>query len=189
MAAALPVGPVPPVAPAGAAPALPAGARQRTYTDYYANDSHDSANGNYAAIMAAFAVPALGALTPQEVSDTVLASASVDPQAFVGLVADADHPDGRITLFHRLQHFDAQLGQVTPFDGHSYAFFGDLVGGQAPPTVEWPADAFHQATAAVRVPTAHAIEMLCYLHVQAEPVMRDFSHHMLEGGTFTLLPN
>jgi hypothetical protein len=32
-------------------------------------------------------------------------------------------------------------------------------------------------------------EMLRYLHVQAEPVMRDFSRRMLTGGSFTLLPN
>ena len=32
-------------------------------------------------------------------------------------------------------------------------------------------------------------EMLRYLHVQAEPVMRDFSARMLQHGTFTLLPN
>jgi hypothetical protein len=32
-------------------------------------------------------------------------------------------------------------------------------------------------------------EMLRYLHVQAEPIMRDFSRRMLSGGTFTLLPN
>ena len=32
-------------------------------------------------------------------------------------------------------------------------------------------------------------EMLRYLHVQAEPVMRDFSKRMLVGGAFTLLPS
>jgi hypothetical protein len=32
-------------------------------------------------------------------------------------------------------------------------------------------------------------EMLRYLHVQAEPVMRDFARRMLVGGSFTLLPN
>jgi hypothetical protein len=32
-------------------------------------------------------------------------------------------------------------------------------------------------------------EMLRYLHVQAEPVMSDFSRRMLLGGSFTLLPN
>jgi hypothetical protein len=32
-------------------------------------------------------------------------------------------------------------------------------------------------------------EMLRYLHIQAEPVMRDFARRMLVGGSFTLLPN
>jgi hypothetical protein len=32
-------------------------------------------------------------------------------------------------------------------------------------------------------------EMLRYLHVQAQPIMRDFSRRMLVGGSFTLLPN
>lgn len=32
-------------------------------------------------------------------------------------------------------------------------------------------------------------EMLCYLHLQAEPVMRRFSQRMLTHGSFTLHPN
>ena len=32
-------------------------------------------------------------------------------------------------------------------------------------------------------------EMLRYLHVQAAPIMRDFSRRMLQGGNFTLIPN
>lgn len=32
-------------------------------------------------------------------------------------------------------------------------------------------------------------EMLRYLHVQAEPVMRNFAARMLQGGHFSLLPN
>ena len=32
-------------------------------------------------------------------------------------------------------------------------------------------------------------EMLRYLHVQAEPVMRDFSSRMLHGGAYAFLPN
>jgi hypothetical protein len=32
-------------------------------------------------------------------------------------------------------------------------------------------------------------EMLRYLHLQAEPIMRDFARRMLVGGSFTLLPN
>ena len=44
------------------------------------------------------------------------------------------------------------------FDNNAYAFYGDLVGRQAPPIIQWPGDAFHQATAAVRVPTNTAID-------------------------------
>jgi hypothetical protein len=32
-------------------------------------------------------------------------------------------------------------------------------------------------------------EMLRYLHLQAAPIMRNFSRDMLQGGTFTLIPN
>jgi len=32
-------------------------------------------------------------------------------------------------------------------------------------------------------------EMLWYLHLQAEPVMRNFSRRMLAHGAFVLLPN
>ena len=32
-------------------------------------------------------------------------------------------------------------------------------------------------------------EMLCYLHLQAEPIMRNFARDMLSGGAFVLLPN
>ena len=32
-------------------------------------------------------------------------------------------------------------------------------------------------------------EMLCYLHLQAAPLMHDFSKKMLKGGTFMLVPN
>ena len=32
-------------------------------------------------------------------------------------------------------------------------------------------------------------ERLRYLHTQAGPVLRDFSRKMLQGGTFTLIPN
>jgi hypothetical protein len=35
----------------------------------------------------------------------------------------------------------------------------------------------------------HSDQMLRYLHLQAKTLMKDFSHKMLQGGTFTLLPN
>ncbi|KAL7479469.1 hypothetical protein ACHAW6_005194, partial [Cyclotella cf. meneghiniana] len=32
-------------------------------------------------------------------------------------------------------------------------------------------------------------EMLCYLHVQAAPLMHDYSHKMLLSGNYSLIPN
>jgi hypothetical protein len=32
-------------------------------------------------------------------------------------------------------------------------------------------------------------EMLCYLHVQAYPLMHNYSHLMLDAGDYTLIPN
>jgi hypothetical protein len=108
--------------------------------------------------MATFDVPVVGAPPPQQVSDAVYASAVVDPQAFVLLVTDNDHPNGLVTMYHRLQRFEPQLGRPTPFDGMGFAFHGDVAHGQVPPSVEWPANAFHQVNAAVRVPQRPAIE-------------------------------
>jgi hypothetical protein len=99
-----------------------------------------------------------GAPPPLQVSDAVYASAVVDPQAFVLLVTDNDHPNGRVMLFHCLQHHEPRLSCPTPFDGSGYAFYGDVVHGQAPPSIEWPANAFHQVNVAVRVPQRQAIE-------------------------------
>jgi hypothetical protein len=124
-----------------------------SYRDYYQDDANDKAAGNYGTIMNTFVVPpaGVGALTPVQVSDAVFASAVVDPQAFVMLIVDATHPNGRICLFHRLQRYAPQLGAPTEFDNVGYAFFGDLTNNQAPPSIEWPANAFHQVAASVRV--------------------------------------
>jgi hypothetical protein len=103
-----------PLAP-GVPPVVPLAA---TYRDYYQDDANDKNLGNYEAIMNTFTVPlaGVGALTPVQVSDAVFASAVVDPQAFVMLVVDAKHPNGRICLFHRLQRYAPQLGAPTDFD-------------------------------------------------------------------------
>ena len=63
-----------------------------------------------------------------------------------------------VTMYHRLQRFEPRLGCPTPFDGSGYAFHGDVVHGQAPPSIEWPANAFHQVNAAVRIPTRLALD-------------------------------
>lgn len=156
-----PAGPVPPAPPAAVPPGAPAGpaaAPQLNYTSYYDDDAHDITGGQYAGIMNTFVVPAANAPAPQVVSEAVYAAAVEDPQAFILLISDATHPHGRVTLFHRLQRYAPQLGNPTDFDGNGYAFYGDLVSGQAPPSVEWPANAFHQAGAPIRVPTRAAID-------------------------------
>lgn len=76
------------------------------YREYYDVDVHDTAGGNYGAIMATFVVPVAGAPPPQQVSDAIYTSAVIDPQAFVLLVTDNGHPNGRVTLFHQLQHYE-----------------------------------------------------------------------------------
>jgi hypothetical protein len=92
----------------------------------------------------------VGALTPVQVSDVVFASAVVDPQAFVMLIVDVTHPNGRVCLFHRLQRYVPQLVASTKFDNVGCAFFGDLMNNQAPPSIEWPANTFHQVGVSVR---------------------------------------
>jgi hypothetical protein len=90
--------------PAPLAPGVPVTHIANSYRDYYQDEAHDKATGNYASIMNTFVVPLAGegALTPVQVSDAVFASAVVDPQAFVILIVDAANPNGRICLFHHL---------------------------------------------------------------------------------------
>jgi hypothetical protein len=97
--------------------------------------------------------------TPAQVMEAVYASAVTDPQACITLVVGEQFPDSRISLFHHLQRFAPQLGAPTGFDNKGYAFFGDITNGQAPATVEWPANAFHQAGGfMIHVPTREVID-------------------------------
>jgi hypothetical protein len=78
----------------------PPGIVPTTYREYYDDDAYDTVGGDYGPIMATFIIPVAGTPPPQQVSDAVYASAVVDPQAFVLLVTDDDHPNGFVTLFH-----------------------------------------------------------------------------------------
>jgi hypothetical protein len=145
--------------PVGHVPLVPGGPPvappHTTYLEYYQDDTNDNARGDYAAIMNIFSVPVAGAVaTSGQVSEAVFAAAVMDPQAFVTLVVDPNYPHRRICLFHRLQRYAPQLGNPTEYDNNGYAFFGDLTNDQAPPSVEWPVNAFHQAGGvSIRVPT------------------------------------
>ena len=65
-----PGAPAPPIPPIPGAPAPP-GVLLATYREYYDNNAHDSARGDYGPIMATFDVPVAGAPPPQQVSDAV----------------------------------------------------------------------------------------------------------------------
>jgi hypothetical protein len=144
-------------------PGGPPGAPAPTsYLEYYQDDANDNAMGNYAAIMGIFSVPVAGAVaTPVQVADAVFAAAVADPQAFVALVVDVNHPNGHVSLFHQLQRYAPKLGTPTEYDNNGYVFFGDLTNGQAPPSVEWPANAFHQAGGVtIQVPTRETLDQM-----------------------------
>jgi hypothetical protein len=75
-----PGAPVPPISPVLGVPAPP-GVLLTTYREYYDDDTHNNAGGDYGAIMATFSMPVATALTPQQVTDAVYTSAVMDPQA------------------------------------------------------------------------------------------------------------
>jgi hypothetical protein len=84
------------------------------------------------------------------------------------LVVNATHPNGRVCLYHRLQRYAPQLGAPTDFDNVGYAFFGDVTNGQAPPSVEWPATAFHQVGVSIRVPQRAILDQLIAAQPESE---------------------
>ena len=67
-----------------------------------------------------------------------------------------------------------------------------LWGGQAPPIIQWPGDAFHQATAAVRVPTNTAIDAALAANPAAQlfdpPAPADADSEVVRTRRLTLLP-
>jgi hypothetical protein len=85
-----------PVAPVPLMPGIqPVPLNQTSYAQYYQDESHDKAHGNYAAIMGTFIVPIAGKEpTPVQVLEAVNASAVADLQAFVTLVVDRYFPKG-----------------------------------------------------------------------------------------------
>lgn len=142
---------------------MPAPIVLNLYRDFYADNLYDTANGNYGSVYAPFAIPLAGdgaAVTPLALANDVYASAVHDPQSFLLLcshnMTDLAAP-GAVTLFHRLQRYQPQLGNPAPmYDNNGYAFHGDLVHGQIQ-SVRWPDQAFYQVNALIRVPNAATI--------------------------------
>jgi hypothetical protein len=89
--------------------------------------------------MGTFAVPVAGDTpAPALVTESVYASAVTDPQAFVTLVVDNVTPEGRVCMFHRLQHFAPQLGVVRAWTTKVMLSLGMSWKGNYPPRSNGP---------------------------------------------------
>jgi hypothetical protein len=114
-----------------------------TYLDLYLDPNKDLYCGNYVNLYQGYSP---GANNPQDIRNSLYRDGNTG--AFVNLLvhvreptADPDDP-GRIVAYHRLTRKDTIFGQPpAPYENVGLAFFGDLVNGQAPPTVTIP-DAF-----------------------------------------------
>lgn len=91
--------------------------------------------------------------------------------AMVGLIRDANADAANVGLvqgFHRITRFNRRLGlPATPFDDQGHAFLGDLINGQAPPSIIIEPTAFHTVPA-VRVLTAAALDQAIAAHPDRE---------------------
>jgi hypothetical protein len=74
-----------------------------------------------------------------------------------GLTAQANDL-GEIVAYHRVSRFAPRMGLApTPWDNTGFAFLGDMIQGQAPPTVSWDNSYFHTIQQ-TRVPTVDALD-------------------------------
>jgi hypothetical protein len=166
-----PIPPTPPVPPVLPVPlpiivlpnfGLPAeGALQGgPYHIFYDDPTKDSFNGLYQSALEEFRVPLQGnpGNTPAELANKVYDIAYQGfPAAFLVLTRDATAPladPGQITCYHRVTTFRLHMGlPATPFDNVAFAFLGDLVLHQAPPSIIWEGNNFHVLNHQVCVPT------------------------------------
>lgn len=140
-------------------PAVPPGlAFQASYADYFNDASHDTFQGQYAAVLAPYDVPLQNvpaAVTPEAIRTLVIgARAQRVPTAFLLL------HDDRLHVYLQVDKFHTRLGlPPTPWDDLMFAQKGDLYRNQAV-LVEWKADYFHQLPQQVLVPTPATIDTI-----------------------------
>jgi hypothetical protein len=157
---------VPPQAP-GLAPPL---ANHQTYYDLYGDPQADQLRGNYETLFQEYGT---GVNTPAQLRTRIYNAANSG--SFLHILAHVRAPDapaadpGTIVCLHRLSRHDTPFGQqVRPYDDKGLAFFGDVIGGQAPNTVELPDQHFNQLTAVVQAPTMARFEQLIAADADAE---------------------
>lgn len=86
--------------------------------------------------------------TPAELSNKVNMADEQDlPMALVLLTHNNAAPEaypGEVLAYHQVTRFVPRMGLApTPWDNLGFAFMGDLIQGQAPPTVMWDTLNFH----------------------------------------------
>lgn len=139
----------------------PPTANHSSYLQLYADPQADQYGGNYAALYAAYDP---GANTPADLRASIYSTSNSGTLLHLlahvrANDAPADDP-GTIVCLHRLSRRNTPFGQqATPYDDKGLAFFGDVIGQQAPLTVEVPSAHFNQC-AAVQAPTTARIDQL-----------------------------
>jgi hypothetical protein len=157
----------PPALPPFGVPTLPLPpAQQHPYTDFYATVDNDPfRQHDYAQVFNEFDVPLAGnaANTRLELAEKVYTLASGGmAMAFLLLMCSPNAPAENpclINAYHRISRFSPRLDlPPTPWNSVGFAFMGDLVEGQAPPSVVWDTNIYfrqlNNQQYAVHTPTA-----------------------------------
>ena len=153
------------------------------YRAFYTAQSKDPHQGNYRAVMAEFEValgnpglgspalgnPALGnpaLFTPQQLATQVYQSGDQGCNMSFVLHCRPDHAPaeapGYVNVYHpRVSHFAPRIGMLpTPWGDIAFAFQGDVVQQQAPPSIVWDQSYFHTVVPMIRVPTVVMMDQL-----------------------------
>ena len=108
------------------------------YTEFYEDELTDSFSGDYQGVMADYDLSGQGALSAEELHDTVNSCASQRiPTAFLVLSVRPGEEAPTVKCYHRLTKFLPRMGMpASPWDDKVFAFSGDLLNGQLS-TVKW----------------------------------------------------
>jgi len=154
-----PVGP--PAGPAGGGALPPLAPQPTSYLDLYVDPSADAYTGNYVNLYQGYSP---GANAPQDIRSSLYRDGNTGTHVNILVhvrdnAADPAEP-GKIVAYHRLTRKDPRFGQPpAPYEQIGLGFFGDLVNGQAPPTVTIP-DGFFSTLPVTQVPTAARLQQL-----------------------------
>jgi len=148
-------------------PLIPA-RRPSTFLELFQDVQRDPCQGRYQAIMARFNPEVQGPVNVNTLTEQAVGTPAHVPQAYLCCVLS--RRGIRIHCIHMPSRFVGSLdGRVTPWDGSSFAFLGDVVHGLAT-TVVFPPNAFN-VTGNVRVlPCERLLETYRQDPLQQDPL-------------------